>query len=69
MPGKKSVWMELLTLLGTLALIVAIALGGWKLSRWLNWRLSYGPKVEERLAKIETRLDALETRELSEGQE
>lgn len=43
-----------------LALAVALGYGGWCLERWINWKFSYGEKVEERLERVEKRLEALE---------
>ena len=45
-------------------LFVAIFLGilGWKAERWVNWKLSYGSKVEQRIEKLEKRIEQLENR-------
>jgi hypothetical protein len=40
--------------------MLGLAIGGFKLERWLNWRLDYGARVEDRVKEIERRLDALE---------
>lgn len=38
--------------------LVLISYGGWRLSRWFNWKFDYGNKV----GKIEKRVEALEER-------
>jgi len=43
-----------------IAALVAIGYGGWCLERWINWKFSYGAKVEARLERVEKRLEALE---------
>jgi hypothetical protein len=42
--------------------IVALCIGFlcFKATRWFHWKVSYGPKVEERLEGIENRLEQLE---------
>jgi len=53
-------------ILGYAALIVmglALGIGGWKLERWLNWKLDYGRKVDRRIEQLEKRIEALEQRD------
>lgn len=40
--------------------LLAVGIGGWKLERWLNWKLEYGHKVDRRMEQIERRVTALE---------
>ena len=46
-------------LLGTIPLIVAV--GGWKLNRYVNWKFGYESQVEPRFQEIEKRLMLLES--------
>lgn len=46
--------------LAAATVVAAMIYGGWKLERELNWKFSYGTKVQERIDRIERRLDALE---------
>lgn len=55
--------MKLLFYTLTFAAAVALGYGGWCLERWANWKLSYGPRVEERLINLEKRLGALEAKQ------
>ena len=32
----------------------------WKAERWINWKFSYGKRVETRLQELEKRVDLLE---------
>jgi len=51
-------------LTGYILLILFFALlwfGGWKLERWINWKFSYGNKVETRIEQLETRIEQLES--------
>ena len=34
--------------------------GGWKFERWVNWKLSYGNKVEQRIETLEKRVINIE---------
>jgi uncharacterized membrane-anchored protein YhcB (DUF1043 family) len=45
-----------------LAVFIGLFVGGFWLERWVNWKVSYGPKVEHRLERVEARLDSLESR-------
>lgn len=40
--------------------LLAVGIGGWKLERWLNWKLDYGAKVGRRIETLERRITALE---------
>lgn len=46
-------------LLGTIPL--AVSYGGWKLSRYVNWKFGYESQVEPRFQEIEKRLLLLES--------
>ena len=41
--------------------LVAFSYGCWKAERWVNWKFSYGNKVETRIEKLEKRVLKLET--------
>ena len=45
-----------------IVLTLALGIGGWKLERWLNWKLDYGRKVDRRIEQLEKRIEALERR-------
>jgi len=42
--------------------IIVIVLGyyGWKLERKINWKFSYGNKVEIKMEQLEKRIEVLE---------
>lgn len=42
--------------------IVAIGLGyiGWRLERWMNWKLCYSSKVDQRIEQLEKRIEKIE---------
>ena len=40
--------------------LLAVGIGGWKLERWLNWKLDYGAKVDRRIETLERRITAIE---------
>lgn len=40
--------------------LLAVGIGGWKLERWLNWKLDYGAKVDRSIETLERRITALE---------
>lgn len=40
--------------------LLAFGIGGWKLERWLNWKLDYGHRVDRRIEQLEKRIRALE---------
>jgi len=40
--------------------IVVVMIAGWQAKRWLNWKVSYGPLVEQRMEQLEHRIEALE---------
>lgn len=46
-------------LLGTIPL--GLTYGGWKLSRYINWKFGYESQVEPRFQEIEKRLMLLES--------
>jgi len=52
---KRGMWV-------VVAIVLAIALNVlyWKGSRWINWKLSYGRKVDTRIEKLEERIETLE---------
>lgn len=37
-----------------------LMIGIWELERWINWKFSYGPRVEERISQLEKRVEKLE---------
>ena len=45
-------------------ILFALLLGflSWRFERWMNWKFSYGNKVEQRIEQIEHRIDRLEKR-------
>jgi cytochrome oxidase assembly protein ShyY1 len=43
-------------------LIASASFGCWKIERWINWKLDYGDKVEQRIEILEARIDVLESR-------
>ena len=43
-----------------IAIVLAAMVSGWIMERKLNWKLSYGPKVEKRIGLIERRVEILE---------
>jgi hypothetical protein len=50
-------------MVGIAIIIVSlVGIAGWCLERWINWKLSYGPAVEQRLESIEQRIEELEKR-------
>lgn len=50
------------TVIGMFILIFCISILMWKFERWINWKLSYGPQVEQRLIDVEARLSKLEAK-------
>lgn len=42
------------------AMILLFSWIGWRVSRWMNWKLHYGPAVERRMESIEQRIEKLE---------
>lgn len=44
----------------SIAVSLLIAIPAWYMERWLNWKFSYGPKVEERIQALEQRVERLE---------
>ena len=65
-PVVKSFNAHVRTAMGWLAyavvvlIVIAACLSGWVVERNLNWRYSYGPKVEKRLGELEKRVEKLE---------
>ena len=47
---------------GIVVTIFCVSYGGWRLKRWINWKFSYGNKVELRINQLEQRVEALEKR-------
>jgi len=43
-----------------LIVVLTLGIGGWRLERWLNWKLFYGAKVDRRIEMLERRITALE---------
>ena len=43
-----------------IGILVLIAYMGWRAKRWVNWKFSYGKRVEVRIEKVEERVEALE---------
>lgn len=41
--------------------IAGIAFFCWKMERWVNWKFSYGDKVETRIEQLESRVATLES--------
>jgi len=42
------------------AFFLALSIGGWKAERWMNWKLDYGKRVDQRIERLEQRVAALE---------
>ena len=40
--------------------LLAVGIGGWKLERWVNWKLDYGSRVDRRIETLERRITAIE---------
>jgi hypothetical protein len=43
-----------------LIFFICIYMSGWHAKRWLNWKFSYEPLVEQRIEHLEERVSALE---------
>lgn len=45
-----------------LMIIGAIGLGyiGWRLERWMNWKIFYSGKVDQRIEQLEKRIEKIE---------
>ncbi len=41
---------------------VAVGTASWKFERWINWKLDYSSRVEQRIKELEARIDRLEKR-------
>ena len=47
-------------LTAAVAIVLALIIASWKLERWLNWKLDYGNRVDQKLEALELRIRALE---------
>jgi hypothetical protein len=52
--------LEVVVMLGILICIAGCVFGYWHFERWFHWKLSYGPKLEERVDALEKRIEKLE---------
>lgn len=43
-------------------IIFVIGLFCWKTQRWINWKFSYGNKVEVKIEQLEKRIEVLEAK-------
>jgi hypothetical protein len=51
---------EFIAAIGIILAVIAICVIGWRVDRWINWKFSYGGKVDQRIEKLEKRVDDLE---------
>lgn len=59
----KSTLKTIAIFLSVLILSVCLLYVSWKVKRWFNWKLSYGPMVEERIENLEKRIEKLEKKQ------
>jgi len=59
---------DILGILAVLCIVVAVAIGGWKLERYINYKWEYGPLIQaeikpltERIQKLEAEVQVLKT--------
>jgi len=53
---------ESITVISIIIAIVIFCIIGWRIDRWINWKFSYGNKVEQRIEKLEQRVENIEKR-------
>jgi len=53
---------DIMGIVGVGIVVIVVGLGLWKLERWVNWKLSYGNKVDGRIEQLEKRVEALEAK-------
>ena len=41
-------------------IVLLLGYGGWKAERYINWKFSYGNKVEKRIKQLESKVEILE---------
>ena len=57
---NKNDLIQFLVWLIIILVVVLVTIGAWKAKRWINWKLSYGTKVEKRIEQLEKRVEKLE---------
>jgi hypothetical protein len=60
--GVSEINIQIIIVVLFLAVIIPLSYGGWKLKRYINWKFSYGNKVENRIELLEKRVEVLENK-------